>query len=599
MERRLSAILAADVVGFTRLVRNDEAGTLSLFRQHKTELINDCISQHTGRVFKHTGDGFLAEFASVVNALNSALAIQRGMRIRNAGMPAESRLEFRMGINIGDVFIEEGDMLGNGVNVASRVEGLARAGGIAVTATVRDHVDNRISVIFEDAGEVTLKNIEHPLRIYHVRENTSFVVESKSLTKEADTRPSILVLPFANMSGDLEQDYFSDGITEDIITDLSKLRGLRVIARNSSFMYKGRAVDIQEVSHRFGVQAVLEGSVRKAGQRLRITAQLIRGSDGSHVWADRYDRSLSDVFEIQDDIGKRIVDQLKVNLLSNETSDKRTKSPEAYDLYLRARHLLRLRTRKGLRTARQLFCKAVETDHRFAKAYAGIADCDVYLRSWHGDDVSIATLLAVTGCAISLDAHLAEAFAARAYALCFAGKLEDASKNFEDALNLDPNSPDVCLSVGRFSFAQGDYAKAESMFRRMVALDPRDFRALNLLRKCLSIVGNNEEVRSTAAATVDCALSAIDVEDNTAGPLQVGAVGLAALGQSDRALDWIRRAMELDREDHNTKFNAACVYALVGEVDKARSLVAGYLGPLGEDEANWCRNDPDLASLRN
>lgn len=599
MERRLSAILAADLVGFTRLIRNDEAGTLSLLRQHKQELIDDCIGRHTGRVFKHTGDGFLAEFASVVNALNSALAIQRGMRIRNAGMPPENRLEFRIGINIGDVLIEEGDMLGDGVNVASRVEGQARAGGIAVTATVRDHIDNRINVLFDDAGEVPLKNIDHPVRIYHVRENTSFVVQSKLQPKATDDRPSILVLPFANMSGDLEQDYFSDGITEDIITDLSKLQGLRVIARNSSFLYKGKAVDIQEVSRRFGVQAVLEGSVRKAGQRLRITAQLIRGSDGSHVWAERYDRSLSDVFEIQDEIGKQIVDQLKVNLLSTETAGKKTNSLEAYDLYLRARHLSHLRTRMALSTARQLFSKAVETDHRFARAYAGIAECDVYLRSWHGEDVSVATLLAVTGCAISLDAKLAEAFAARAYALVFAGKLDDASRDFENALNLDPNSPEVCLSIGRFSFARGDHAYAESMFRRMVALDPRDFRALNLLRKCLSAVGNDEEMRSTAAATVDCVLSAIDIEGNAAGPLQVGAAGLAALGQAERARDWINRAMELDREDNNTKYNAACAFALIGQLDEARLLLADYLRPLGSDEADWCRNDPDLASLRN
>jgi adenylate cyclase len=282
MERRLSAILAADIVGFSRLVGIDETWTLAELKAQRAELIDECISKHNGRIFKLTGDGILVEFSSVVNALACAREIQRGMRLRNAARQAEQRIEFRIGINVGDVVVEEGDILGDGVNVASRIKTVARPGGIAVSAVVREQVGNRTDAAFDDAGEVALKNIDRPLRIFHVTEPISILPASVA-SKEERQKPSIAVLPFQNMSGDQEQEYFSDGITEDIITDLSKLSGLRVIARNSVFTYKNRAVDIQEVSRRFAVGAVLEGSIRKVGQRVRITAQLIDGSDGSHL----------------------------------------------------------------------------------------------------------------------------------------------------------------------------------------------------------------------------------------------------------------------------------------------------------------------------
>ncbi|MFK0692481.1 tetratricopeptide repeat protein [Mesorhizobium sp. IMUNJ 23033] len=601
MERRLSAILAADVVGYSRLVGNDEIGTLSALKAHRTELIEESVARHLGRIFKLTGDGILVEFPSIVSALTCAREIQSGMRLRNVGAAADHRLDFRIGINLGDILVEDGDIFGDGVNVATRIEGVARPGGIAISGTVRDHVGNRTDATFEDAGDMTLKNIERPVRVFHVVETPLAIRAASETSTTGNKQSSIAVLPFDNMSGDPEQEYFSDGITEDIITDLSKLAGLRVIARNSVFTYKNKAVDVQEVSRRFDVAAVLEGSVRKAGARVRITAQLIDGRDGSHLWAERYDRDLTDIFEIQDEIARKIVEQLKVRLMPHEKGtlvQKPTTDLVAYDLYLQGRKSLHMRTHQSLRMARFLFSQAVEHDPLFARAFAGIADCDVYLRSWHGEDVLVATILGVCGYALHLDESLAEAHTAQGYALFFAGRPDEAAVAFERALAIDPDSHEVCLAVARFSFARGAYERAEELFRRSVTLHPDDFRSPNLLRKALSALGRTAEAKAVAHIIVDRAGTKLDEDKNNPAPLQVGACGLAALGVSDRAREWIERALALDPDDHNTKFNAACTYALLGESDKAAQFLSDYLRPLGSDESDWCRLDPDLATLR-
>jgi adenylate cyclase len=592
--------VAADIVGFSRLVGIDELGTLAELKAHRAELIDDCVAKHNGRIFKLTGDGMLVEFSSVVNALACAREIQRGMRLRNAAKPGESRVEFRIGINLGDVVVEEGDILGDGVNVASRIETVARPGGIAVSAVVREQVGNRTDAIFDDAGELALKNIDRPVRIFHVSEPASILPASAVSTADRQ-KPSIAVLPFENMSGDKEQEYFSDGITEDIITDLSKLSGLRVIARNSVFTYKNRAVDVQEVSRRFAVGAVLEGSIRKSGQRVRITAQLIDGNDGSHLWAERYDRDLVDIFEIQDEITKKIVEQLRVRMLPHEKvtiSGRPTSDLQAYDLYLQARNALNLRTRQSLNLARTLFNKAIELDPLFARAFAGIADANVYLRSWHGEEVFAASILAASGYALTLDESLAEAHTAKGYAFFFAGRNEDAANAFEHALAKDPGSYDVCLAAGLFYFSQGDFARAKDLFERASTLNPEDFRSANLFRKALVATARTEAALAAAGMTVERATAAIEREPDNSAALQIGACGLAASGMHARAIEWIERAIRLDPDDNNTRFNAACTQSVLGNIDAAASVLADYLRPLGEDEYAWCRHDPDLAPLR-
>src|SRR5438132_1199484 len=340
--RRLAAILAADVAGYSRLMGADEEGTLERLKALRRELLDPKIAEHKGRIIKTTGDGLLVEFASVVDAVRCAVAVQQAMPERNTGVGAESCIELRIGINLGDVIVEGNDLYGDGVNIAARIEALADAGGVFVSNTVHDHVRDRLPFLFEDLGEQQVKNIARPVRVYRVRD-IGAAVKSPSTPPQPPLplpdKPSIAVLPFANMSGDPEQEYFADGMVEEIITALSRIRWLFVIARNSSFTYKGQAVDVKRVGRELGVRYVLEGSVRKAGQRVRITAQLIEAETGTHLWADRFDGSLEDVFELQEQVAISVAGVIEPALQAAETARSANRPPSdlpAYDLYLRA-----------------------------------------------------------------------------------------------------------------------------------------------------------------------------------------------------------------------------------------------------------------------
>jgi TolB-like protein len=336
VQRRLSAILAADVAGYSRLMGADEEGTLERLKTHQRELVDPKIDEHRGRLVKTTGDGMLVEFASVVDALHCAVEIQRGMLDRNASVPVEKRIEFRVGLNVGDIIIDGGDIFGDGVNVAARLEGFAEPGGICVSGRVQEDALGKIDIAFEDAGEQQLKNIARPLRIYRVRLGGAMATPPPA--PALPDKPSIAVLPFQNMSGDPEQDYFADGIVEEIITALSRMRWLFVIARNSSFTYKGRAVDIKQVGRELGVRYVLEGSVRRAANRVRITGQLIDAANGAHLWADRFEGSVKDIFELQDQVTASVVGAIapKLELAEIERAKRKlTESLDAYDYYLR------------------------------------------------------------------------------------------------------------------------------------------------------------------------------------------------------------------------------------------------------------------------
>ena len=321
--RRLAAIFAADVVGYSRLMEANEERTLGILKQHRREFFDPTIIKHEGRIFKVMGDGFLVEFGSVLNAARCAVAIQRGMLERNAGLPDDRHIKFRIGINLGDIIVDGEDVYGDGVNMAARLEGLAGPGGIACSATVRDQVGNKLEVEFIDHGEQTVKNIGKPIRVYFVNwaHGSTELAPGVAVgsVPPRSNKPSVAVLPFTNMSNDPEQEFFSDGITEDIITDLSKASGLFVLGRNTVFTYKGKAVHLEQVAKELGVAHVVEGSVRKAGQKVRINAQLIEGATGGHVWAERYDGDLSDIFALQDEITFKIVAALKVKLLPEES----------------------------------------------------------------------------------------------------------------------------------------------------------------------------------------------------------------------------------------------------------------------------------------
>ena len=309
MDRRLSAILAADVVGYSRLMGLDEAGTLQALNAHRSEFIDTTLAEHRGRIVKLVGDGMLVEFQSVVNAVACSAEIQRGMRRRNANVPVDRRIEFRIGINLGDVIVEGDDIFGDGVNVAARLEGIAKPGGVVISASVRDQVGDRLALTFEDMGAQSLKNIAQPVRVYSVGWDLapSAPVAGSAPSLALPSKPSVAVLPFTNMSGDPEQEYFADGLVEDLITNLSKMPGFFVIARNSTFAYKNKSVDIRIVAKELGVRYVLEGSVRKATNRVRITGQLIEGASGNHVWADKFEGSVEGIFDLQDRLTESIV----------------------------------------------------------------------------------------------------------------------------------------------------------------------------------------------------------------------------------------------------------------------------------------------------
>jgi len=337
--RRLAAILAADVAGYSRLMGADEEGTLERLKALRRELLDPQIAEHKGRIVKTTGDGLLVEFASIVDAVRCAVAVQQAMPERNTGIGADDRIELRIGINLGDVIVEGDDLYGDGVNIAARIEALADAGGVFVSNTVYDHVRDRVPFVFEDLGEQQVKNITRPVRVYRVRDAAVKAPEQPAPVLPLPDKPSIAVLPFQNMSGDPEQEYFVDGMVEEIITALSRIHWLFVIARNSTFAYKGQAIDVKRVGRELGVRYVLEGSVRKAGNRVRITGQLIDATTGTHLWADRFDGPLGDVFDLQDKVATSVAGVIEPALRQAEIARAQRKRPEsldAYDLYLRA-----------------------------------------------------------------------------------------------------------------------------------------------------------------------------------------------------------------------------------------------------------------------
>src|SRR6476469_3419336 len=554
MERRLTAILAADVVGYSRLMGNDEAGTLAQLKEIRQAVVDAKIAEHRGRIVKLTGDGVLAEFPSVVSAVSCATEIQTAMRARTS----ESAIQFRIGVNLGDVIAEGNDIYGDGVNVAVRLESVAQPGGIAVSQSVCDHVGNRLSVTFEDRGEQQLKNIEKPIRVYDVLLDEPIGAEMSAATRD---KPSIAVLPFNNMSGDPEQEYFSDGITEDIITDLSKVSGLSVIARHSSFSYKGKPLKVQQIGRELGVDFMLEGSVRKAGARVRVTGQLVNCKKGSHVWAARFDRDLTDIFAIQDEITRAIVEQLKVKLLPQEKesiSQAPTDNVEAYTYYLRGRQFLHRHSKSYYQLARRMFAKAVELDPLYARAYAGIADCDSFLFAHYHADVAIDGILATSAKALALDNKLAEAHASRGFALSLGKRYEEAEKEFEQATTLDPNSFEAHYLYGRACFAQGKLERTAALFKRAAEIKPDDYQSLILLIQIYQSLGRDRDKEDVARKGTERAERELILHPENARPAYLGAGALITLGETDRAREWVSRALAIDPDDIYTQYNAAC-----------------------------------------
>jgi adenylate cyclase len=482
--RKLAAILAADVAGYSRLMESDEEGTLERLKAHRRELIDPKIAEHHGRIVKTTGDGMLVEFASVVDAVRCAVDVQTAMPERNTAVPPEQRITFRVGINLGDVIIEGDDIHGDGVNIAARLEAMAEPGMVCMSAAAWEQVKGKVPFGADDLGEHQLKNIERSVRVFRIASGASAMATRKPLP--LPDKPSIAVLPFTNLSGDPEQEYFADGMVEDIITALSRYRWLFVIARNSSFTYKGRTVDVKQVARELGVRYVLEGSVRKASSRVRIAGQLIDGSTGAHLWADRFEGALEDIFDLQDQVTASVVGAIAPRLEQAEierAKRKPTESMDAYDYYLRGMASLYQRTRESTREALRMFYRAIELDPDFASAYGAAARCygSRKTSNWMTDRVQeTAETARLARRAVALGRDDATALSAGGFALAFVvGDLDDGAAFIDRALTLNPNMTLAwhCSGWARIWLGKLDVA-IEHLARamRLSPLDPHIFR---------------------------------------------------------------------------------------------------------------------------
>ena len=552
VERRLTAILAADVAGYSRLIGADEEGTLAQLKAFRKTLVDPTIAKHRGRIVKTTGDGMLVEFASAVDAVRCAVEVQRGMADENTEIPQAKRIEFRIGIHLGDIIIDDNDIFGDGVNIAARLESIAVPGGISISRAVHDQVRDRINVCFDDKGEIALKNIARPVQVFAVsgakESKTTVSPESKPALTLPD-KPSIAVLPFTNMSGDPEQDYFADGIVEEIITALSHFRQLFVIARNSSFTYKGRAVDVKQVGRELGVRYVLEGSVRKAANRVRITGQLVDTSTGAHLWADRFDGGLGDIFDLQDQVTESVVGAIAPAVEKAEierAKRKPTESLDAYTLYLRGlAGFYQFANRQAIDEALRLFNSAIELDPDFASAYGRAASCYAVakINGWiSGTPNEIAKVTRLAQRAVELGKDDAIALAASGYALAYVVRdLGVGPALIDRSLVRNSNSAEAWFYGGWVKTWLGEPELAIERFARAMRLSPVDpltMRMRNGTAYAHFLAGRYDQAASWAAMALQ------DNPDFQPG-LRIDAASNAMAGRPEQAHKAMTRLRQL------------------------------------------------------
>ena len=542
--RRLTAILAADVAGYSRLMGADEEGTHERLKAHRRELVDPKVTEHHGRIVKTTGDGILVEFPSVVDAVRCAVEVQWGMVERNAAIPPEWRIEYRVGINLGDVIVDEHDIFGNGVNVAARIEALAEPGGICVSRVVRDQVRDRLDYAFEDMGEQQVKNIARPVRVYRVRDRAVPIGQPLPGLPQPlplPDKPSIAVLPFANLSGDPEQEYFADGMVDEIISALSRIKWLFVIADNSSFAYKGQAIDVKQIGRELGVRYVLEGSVRKAGRRLRIGAVLIDAATGAHLWADRFDGSLEAIFDLQDQVALSIAGVIEPTLQAAEmrySAERPTSDLTAYDLFLRARSIASTYERSHLAEALDLLEQAITREPRYGPALALAATYRVDLENFDwsddreaqenremavdlarralrsapddpgvlgraamvlgrfGEDIDAA--LALVDRALALNPSFAYGWYWSGWLRLFAGQADLAIQHFETSMRLNPRSQRGfhLAGIGTAHFFTRRFDEASAALRVSLEEVPAFAPAYRTLAACYGHLGRLAEAQS-------------------------------------------------------------------------------------------------------
>jgi adenylate cyclase len=578
VERRLAAIMAGDVASYSRLMSADEEGTLRQLKAHRKELIDPKIVEHRGRIVKTTGDGMLVEFVSVVDAVRYAVDIQRGMIERNTDVPSDRRIEFRIGINVGDIISDDNDIYGDGVNVAARLETLPEPGGILVSRNVYDQVRDKLNFGFEDMGEQAVKNIARPIGIHRVSlaENAAPLAVKGNAAAKTDNsisdRPSIAVLPFANMSGDPEQEYFADGISEDIITGLSRLRWFFVIARNSSFAYKGKAVDVKRAARELGVRYILEGSVRKGGNRVRITAQLIDASTSNHIWADRYDGELADVFELQDEITRKVVGAIEPKLLEAEAMRSQARSPEdlgAWDLVMQANSVFWRMTTTDVGTAIAILRKATEQYPDYAPAQSMLAFALLFraIPSGAFNSPDLEQALPFASRAAEIDDGDPWAHLALGYAAVLMRKTDTAVEEYQRSIDINPNFAAAHGHLGLALAFDGQSDKAIAHLDQAVRMSPHDPQTF-LFNVSLAIA---HYLAGRYPEAIIFGRKAVQQRAGFSGGYRIFAASLAEAGQIDEARAAIEQLKKLQPDISIAWIEANVPY----KPDTMAKLIAG------------------------
>ena len=547
VRRRLAAVLAADVAGYSHLMGRDEERTLADLKDARQAVIDPTVAAHGGRIVKTTGDGLLVEFASVVDAVRCALEVQSGMLKHNNDVPRHMRIEFRIGVHVGDIIIDDNDIFGDGVNIAARLEGVAKPGGVCISDDAQRQVRGKLEVVFDDIGEQTLKNIVEPMRAWRVRVPEPGIATPEDRVQTGPIlalpdKPSIAVLPFQNMSGDAEQEYFADGIVEDIITALSRFKSLFVIARNSSFTYKGKPVDIKQVGRELGVRYVLEGSVRKVGGRVRITGQLIEAATGAHLWAEKFDGALDDIFELQDHVTKRLVGAIAPKLQQAEierSARKPTQNLDACDYYYRGLNRLQLMTLDSNVEALQDFKRAIDLDRSFAAAYGLASECYRLRQSigWARNDAE--------------QLALGRQFAFRAVEF-----------GQDDAVAL-------ACAAQFFGFAVRDAQSADTLVNQALSVNPNLFRAWQARSWTSIYLGEHE--RALAEVSHTMRLNPIDPQIHQAETAM--GIALLFLHRPAEALEWISKALARRACFPSALRFAAVAYSVLDRTDDAYSMI--------------------------
>ena len=632
--RQLAAIMFTDIVGYTALMGEDEEKAFELLRKNR-QIQRPLVEKFNGKWLKEIGDGILASFTTVSDAVYCAKEIQEACQ-------NDQNLKLRIGIHLGEVVFEGDDVFGDGVNIASRLEAAAPTGGIWVSESVERNLQNKKGIETSFVRETRLKNVKTPVKIYEVRvggpENS---IQAESLKPEASNLKkivfaslaiifalsivyflfldqnysiptsqhadsdinelSIAVLPFTNMSSDKDQDYFCDGIAEDILNDLAQLEGLKVAARTSSFVFKDKNLDIREIGAKLGVTTVLEGSIQKSGNKLRITAQLINVADGYHLWSNRYDRTFEDVFDIKDEIAQNIVKALAIKL-SKEDKQKlekvNTQDVQAYDFYIRGRDYFYKGHEDKVLLSIVMFKKAIEIDEDYALAYTGMSDsyAETYMY-FDKTEYNLQQALMASEKALELDPELAEAHASYGLVLSQSNQFEDAEKEFQTAISLNPRLFGAYYQYGRACRAIGKHNNAAKLFEKAVQIEPENYLSATFLVSAYSDLEMEKEKVEANQVAVNVFRRHLDLNPDDARALYLGAGCLIIANKNEEALQWMERAVAINPDEISVLYNAACIYSLLGKIDVGidyldRAVSAGF------EFRDWIENDSDLDNIR-